>query len=447
HEGANYKNSFGYYTYSGTPPATADDIDTVHIIFPNASTTLYNHGNMQMGDKVKIGRFPAGTSIGFVLLQDAYKDGYFKTSGNKFYSDEQYNPEDLGLKRHNVLLNNVSQKTFLIGFEDIDRRPGRGSDQDFNDLVVYAQSNPVTAISPKDIPFLEENIPDRDGDDVPDDQDKYPDDEKRAYDRYYPSESVWGTLAFEDLWPNEGDYDLNDLVVSYRYKFAMSSTNGVVDLTTEFLPLAAGATMNNGFGLQLPVDPSAVSSVSGFDLSAGYIKLAPNGVESSQSKAVVIAFDNHRSVFGNTDGAINTLNSGPTINGKPITLSILFSTPLPDEFTATAPFNPFMISDLNRGREVHLVNRAPTSLADNSLFKRGADDSDPGTGRYYLTEQNRPFALDIYGPFQYPTERSPITNAYLNFAEWALSGGTKYKTWYDVTVDGNTDKSLLYNPR
>ncbi|RZK65306.1 MAG: DUF4114 domain-containing protein, partial [Pedobacter sp.] len=132
HEGADYRNSFGYYTYPvGHPPLSENDIDTVHMIFPNAS--LEGHrgaGTMRMGDKVKIGRFPAGVAVGFVLLQNAYTDKAFSTSATKFYSNEDLNPENAKLKRHNVLLNNAPQKTFLIGFEDIDRREGYGSDQD-----------------------------------------------------------------------------------------------------------------------------------------------------------------------------------------------------------------------------------------------------------------------------------------------------------------------------
>ena len=446
HEGADYRNSFGYYTYpTGHAPKSESDIDTVHMIFPNAS--LQGHrgeGSMQMGDKVKIGRFPAGVTIGFVLLQNAYTDKTFSTSVTKFYSNEDLNPEDARLKRHNVLLNNAPQRTFLIGFEDIDRREGYGSDQDFNDLVVYAQSNPVEAISPLNIPFLNDKIEDRDGDGVYDDQDQYPDDKNRAYDRYYPSQSIWGTTAFEDLWPNEGDYDLNDLVVSYRYKFAMSSLNGVVDLTAEFLPLAAGASMQNGFGVQLPISPAAVSSVSGYSLSSGYIKLQPNGVEAGQSQAVVIPFDNHRGVFGNANGFVNTVSGAPTINGQLITLNILFSSPLSEEFTINAPFNPFMISNLDRGKEVHLVDHEPTSLANLSLLGSGADDSKPEIGRYYLTNANRPFALDFYGPFRYPLEKAAITQAYLRFADWAKTGGQEYKNWYDLSIKENVNESLLF---
>ncbi|RZK79035.1 MAG: DUF4114 domain-containing protein [Pedobacter sp.] len=252
HEGADYRNTLAYYTYpTGNPPLSENDIANAHVIFPNCSTPSSNpdhNGAMVQGDKVKIGRFPAGTSIGFMLLQNAYSgNNLINFASTKFFSTEGINPESNPLlKRHNVVLHNISQRTFLIGFEDIDRSGNWGSDHDFNDLVFYAQSNPVDAISPIGIPLLDESYVDGDGDGIPDAIDEYPTDPLRAYTRYYPSEFVWGTTAFEDNWPNEGDYDLNDLVVSYRYKFAMNSFNQLVDIIGEYKPLAAATGAAKG---------------------------------------------------------------------------------------------------------------------------------------------------------------------------------------------------------
>ncbi|TDQ11993.1 LruC domain-containing protein [Pedobacter metabolipauper] len=447
HEGADYRNSFAYYTYpTAQKPTKPEDINDIHLIFPNASLKgAVGEGNMLQGDKVKIGRFPAGTSIGFVLLQDAYRgSGVINYGATKFFSTEGLNPEtDNRLKRHNVVLNNVAQKTFLIGFEDINRMPNQGSDQDFNDLVVYAQSNPVEAISPVDVPFLDEDIVDTDSDGVPDYLDKYPKDPERAYDRYYPSEDVWGTTGFEDMWPLEGDYDLNDLVISYRYKFAMNSTNFVVDMTAEYKPLAAGAEFQNGFGVQLPILPGQIKNVTGMNISGNYIKLDSKGLESNQRNAVIIPFDNYRNLFGAGTGYINTRPNTAKIESDAVTLLLTFNSPIDDEFTASAPFNPFMISNLERGKEVHLVNHQPTDLANIKLLKSAADDSDAGSGRYYITRENRPFALDFFGPFNYPQESVSITDVYLHFSEWARSGGLKYPDWYE-NYNGYINTKLIY---
>ncbi|PWG81675.1 LruC domain-containing protein [Pararcticibacter amylolyticus] len=443
HEGADYRNVLGYYTYpTGQDPKTPAEISKINVILLNASYRN-SKGGMVSGDKVKIGRFEAGTTIGFVLLQDAYNsDKSVNLNARRFYTNEELNPEENnGKKRHNVLLHNAEKHTFIIGFED-QFREGNSSDNDFNDLVFYAQSNPVEAISPVDIPYLEENVKDTDKDGVPDFTDEYPNDPTRAYDRYYPSKLVWGTTAFEDQWPAEGDYDLNDLVVSYRYKFAINSNNKVVNMDGEFKPLAAGASFQNGFGVQLPLAPGQVSSVTGYKHAGNYIQMASNGTEAGQSKAVLIPFDTYRAAFGASSSYVNTYSDKPKLSSDVFKLEVAFTSVLPDEFTAAAPFNPFMISDLTRGREIHLVNHVPTDLADLKLLKTIADDSDPSKGRYYITATNRPFALDFFGPFIYPVEKKAIQEGYTHFDEWAASGGKQYADWYSDHSGYRTTKNL-----
>lgn len=439
HEGADYLNTLGYYTYpTGKKPASASEIDTVRVILPNASLKgSQGAGHMLMGDKVKIGRFKPGTSVGFVLIQNAFNktDKSINYNAPKFYTDEQWNPEaSNSLKRHNVLLNDATQRVFLVGFEDINRTPGSHSDQDFNDLIFYAQSNPVDAISPSGMPFLDTKITDTDKDGVPDLYDEYPTDPTLAYNRYYPSKSVWGTIAFEDMWPAEGDYDLNDLVVSYQYKFAMNADNKVVQLDGAYKPLAAGASFNNGFGVQLPLSPATIRSVSGQKLNGNYISLSANGTESKQSSAVVVPFDSHKSLFASNPNFINTVQNSAPIKSDTAYVSIKFNSVLQEDFSARAPFNPFLISNQTRGKEVHLVNQLPTDLADKSLLSTQSDNSDVQRNRYYITKENRPFALDIFGSYNYPVEKKAIYDVYKYFSQWALSGGLQYADWY-------TDKS------
>ncbi|MEX6625510.1 DUF4114 domain-containing protein [Tenacibaculum salmonis] len=147
-EGAGYRNVLGFYTYdidnpSPTPP-TAEEIT---IIFPNASA-LGSGGGLQVGDKVKIGTFEAGTGIGWVLLANAWsansstvKDGFWKV-----YSNPEYNPETQeDLKHHNVLLNDPDNQRIILGFEDI-RRDYGSCDNDFNDAVFYVTASPYSAM-------------------------------------------------------------------------------------------------------------------------------------------------------------------------------------------------------------------------------------------------------------------------------------------------------------
>lgn len=97
---------------------------------------------------------------------------------------------------------------------------------------------------------------------------------------------------------------------------------------------------------------------------------------------------------------------------------------------ATPPYNPFLVIDGDRSREVHLINNPPTDLANASLLGTSSDASNPGSGRYYVTGNNLPFAIDISGPFEYTVEKSEVTQAHLKFFQWGESGGTQYYDWY-----------------
>jgi len=140
-QGTGFTNTFAFYTYpTNKPPVSTDDIEKIIYIFPNAG----HFTPLKKGDKVKIGRFDAGTSIGFVLLKNGW-DTATHTINNKvvhFCSNDVLNPEvDTSLKKHAVLVNYPAENKVLIGFEDIDRTEA-SCDHDFNDLLVYCTVTP-----------------------------------------------------------------------------------------------------------------------------------------------------------------------------------------------------------------------------------------------------------------------------------------------------------------
>jgi len=106
--------------------------------------------------------------------------------------------------------------------------------------------------------------------------------------------------------------------------------------------------------------------------------------------------------------------------------------------------NPFIFINGDRGREVHLSNKPPTSLANTEYFNTFDDTSDPNIGRYYKSTRNLPWALDIIHDFVYPQEKVPIIYGYTKFAEWAESGGASYDNWYK-DQDGFRNNSFLSN--
>jgi LruC domain-containing protein len=449
-EGAGNLNTLAYYSYDTDDPPNSvsvgtalGGIDKVTMIFPNSSAYL-SGGGLISGDKVKLGRFEAGTTIALVLIQNGWTGSGVSTSSTKFYSESKFNPEVLAArKKHAVMLYDNVHNLFLIGFEDINREAS--SDNDFNDLVVYATSNPVTGISNGNVSPIDKGG-DSDGDGIVDGLDDFPNDATRAYITYSPSATGWSTLAFEDNWPVRGDYDLNDLVVNYRYTLVKNAKNEVLEMTGEFQPVAAGAGNKNGFGVQLPVLASRVSSVTGQSITGSYIQMASNGVESGQTNAVIIPFDNHENLLKNADGSalVNTDPNKVKVTPSKATVIVKFGTPVPSTDLGVVPFNPFLISNLRRGYEIHLPNNAPTSKVNSTLFGTGDDKSSTAIGRYYLSTENLPWALSFTDAFSYPIETRRITDAYLRFQEWAVSGGVSYKDWYANTASGYRNSSNIY---
>lgn len=132
-----FKNAIAFYTYpTANPPASPKDIKTITYFLPNAGVGT----NLKAGDRINIGTFDAGTSIGLVLMKDAWDagKGALNNKAVHFCYNDVLNPEvSPSLKKHVVLLNYEPENKILIGFEDIDRTSSE-CDHDFNDVVMYA---------------------------------------------------------------------------------------------------------------------------------------------------------------------------------------------------------------------------------------------------------------------------------------------------------------------
>jgi LruC domain-containing protein len=290
---------------------------------------------------------------------------------------------------------------------------------------------------------------DTDGDGCTDDVDDYPADPTRCFDNYFPAAGN-GTLAFEDLWPGQGDYDFNDLVCDYRFKTVTNGSNKVVEIFGKFTIKAFGASLHNGFGFQFPngtIQPGEMS-VTGYSLNENYISLNAQGLEAGQTKPTVIVYDDAFGImpFPGQGIGVNTTPGAPYVTPVMLTVHMTFTTP---KYTMSqiniSNFNPFIIVGLNRGIEVHLPDYAPTSLADPDYFGKAQDNSIPSQGRYYRTENNLPWAINIYQSFAYPKEKADVVNTYNHFVQWAVSGGQAFPDWY-MDKPGYRNTNNIYVP-
>ena len=297
---------------------------------------------------------------------------------------------------------------------------------------------------------------DTDSDGVPDSEDDYPTDLHRAYNSYYPSEAEYGTLAFEDNWPSKGDYDFNDVVVDYRMNTVTNASNNVVEVIGEFVLRASGANFHNGFGFQLDeIIPNKISGVSGSSInpSSSIFSIASNGVESGQAYATCIVFEDFFIMMPPGPGpGVNTVLTAPHIPPVNMTIVVTFinngvvpsgGTVARTDFSEDA-FNFFIVVDGNRGTEIHLPDRIPTSLVNISLLGTNDDTSNPGANRYYKTTNNLPWGLNIIEGYDYTIERAAINEGYLYFIEWAESNGTAKTDWFSNLSAGYRNSFKIY---
>ena len=418
---AGWRNAIGYYFYdTKNPPKSMGELDLMpkYVAFPNCSSFISNfsdgsaaplrHGEQLQLKYFKDGNatdvFPAGTTVGWFLIPDGYKiwpessTGKLDLTGAAYsirYSNSECNGENA---RYMVsLYDKVSGKT-VLGFED-------GGDNDYKDVLFYVDSDPADAIYDPDRPTTD-----------PDDE-KYPD---------ITGDPIEGTLAFEDLWPSQGDYDMNDVVVAYSTTFTTDIANKLIAMKDVFTPLHSGGSLKSAFGYQLDMPTTAVKNVTidHFSSSAQTV----GGLESNQSKAVIMQFDDiHQAVA-----------QGPITVETELDGSVSM-----DKTTRKSLYNPFVCVS-SEGfapgavrKEVHLTNYAPTLLADPYPFGRNDDKSsvdkqgNPTGPYYYVTADLHPFAIDLPVPdYHIPDESVKIDAFYPDFAGWVTSKGEKNKEWY-----------------
>jgi len=456
-EGAGYRNSVGYFVYDpASPPTQPADVQE-KIVFVNASTStpLDSVGTYQ--NTVYLGTFPAGKALGFVIVSDGFstsgrlvngkRTGGVKDSANPkwiFYSLRALNPEASSaqnLNVHTIMLKDVSDSSdgyqrLVLGFEDINRESG--GDHDFNDVVLAVHVTPRHAIQNIDTlqPLVSAQDLDSDGDGVKDALDEFPNDASRAFSRYYPGADTWGTLAYEDQWPQRGDYDMNDVVVRYRTREIMNAAHQVVGLTADYQLAARGGLNDSGFAMHLPgVAASAVTSAT---LSSGNAAARALSLEAGQTEAVFPIFGSIQALMPISANPAcsfaNTQAGCSAVAVVPFHLEVSFKSPLSADLFAS-PYNPFIYATARRGQEVHLPGKAPTAKADSSLFGTGVDKTVAATGFTYMDAQRRPWALDIPVPWNWPLEVTDLLRPYPRFADWATSAGANARDWYVTGVD------------
>ncbi len=269
---------------------------------------------------------------------------------------------------------------------------------------------------------------------------------------YYPSESGWSTLAYEDNWPMVGDYDMNDLVVYYRTAVS-TKNNEIVRVQLIGEVVAMGANYANGFAIHLPGIERADVNEQDIEFLINRRVQTNSPLEAGRPEAILMVSDNVTDYITPGEGCkFHRTESGC---GSSVQMSFSISVPMVSGVTtselAAPPFDPFIFASPDdqvsgrpgRSLEIHLKNYPPTSAFDQSLLNQGDDMSDSATEQYFQTETGMPWALHIGNEWRYPLEYMDIIYAYPTFPDYVKSAGGEAGDWYldiNATLRNTFDK-------
>lgn len=413
HESAYNRNTFGYYYYKEGESFELANV-CKFIVFPDVSsagTPPYSGSNssffdwntgasnpnitapLNIGEKVRLkyfgedgkgtpsDEFPAGYVVGWFILSNGYQANdeiSYIYQGRHTSNDEFIQGGTSQVNYAFITLQDAKTGKVVIGVED----SNGNVDWSCEDMLFYVEADPKAAIDDPDRPII-------------------PDDKPEENDP--ATETITGTLAYEDIWPSGGDYDMNDVIIEYKREVTFDQNNNVQKIVDTFKPVhkSDAATYENAFAYQ--IDAAQMGSVS-----------LPTGAVVENETNSIILFPDARTVIGNTYVVTREFTEGNTFNKSNL-----------------KAYNPYIIVNYVAGKkdrtEVHLPKHNTTSMADSDLG---------------LKEQNIWF-IDKDGEYPYAIEL-PITNftivtetvhidaetEYPDFAKWCESNGAEYTNWY-----------------
>ncbi len=388
------KSVLAYYCYH--KDATLKDIkkaaQNACVIFPNAHGSVlgyYSGVTMKLkyidpDGNIIDGNFPKDTKIGFMIWNNGWTGQAFKY--NVFYSTKALNNSNISYTATLGIKDKKGEEYNVISFEDW---PYAGN-LDYNDVVFVITSDPAESIV---VPPAPEPTPE-------------------TY-----TETYQGLLGFEDCWPSQGDYDMNDVVIKYYSNITCNDKNEIVSVIDKFTLVWSGANLRNGFGYELP-----------YNMEGKTVKFAGQG---SISGNVVTLFDDAKKELG-----VESIPGQDMPSAQPqevsYTVTTIFDVPQSKE-GIIPPYNPFITVN-KTNTEIHLTNYKPTEKATN-LFPSEADISD-GVTTWYVCEDGFPFAIHMDARqdqslmlLNLKPETVRIDKTYPGFAEWVKTRDPKVKWW------------------
>lgn len=423
-ESAWNENTIGYYYYpKGQRPNSFDDINK-YIIIPNASIAYHppfgdkansysqfsnDYAPVEINTRVQLlyvydngdvsRNFPVGTEIGFFVMCDAFRlgsgNGTDKNAAGKYTkrekgmikttdldiwkSDSEWNSD----QKHHYIVLKLNDGTLVYGTEDAK------SDYSYEDVLFTITATPNEAMDTEGelANDSEVNITPIPKPDITNKEKKY-------------------TYAFEDMWPDGGDYDINDAVVRHEKTLtysAMGYAKIAEDKFTFVQVPNANTAYKDAFAISLPAN----------HIDVGITYTLPEGAKYEQETHSIILTEDVRHLYG-----------------KSITLKRVFSNAIRWEAIRDEDCNPFIINmtkgpvyTQNNRIEIHLPGHQPTS--------KGQSANDTPSPWYITKDGQYPYALRFPTvDFQPTAEGQRIDKKYPNYNNWVESRGTQNADWY-----------------
>jgi LruC domain-containing protein len=278
---------------------------------------------------------------------------------------------------------------------------------------------------------------------------------------YYPGATGYTSFAYEDLFPELGDFDMNDVLMNVRITEYVKDGQ-VIRLKLEGKLAALGASYRNGFAVQLPgVDPASIKGDS-IALTMNNVRQTYPLLDSDQTNAVLIVSNNLWDVTqaGEADCNYFRVEDGCGTSSRPSwTMTVPLQSPIAVSSMPAKPYDPFIfagpgtyhgnvvtaVTGNQPGRkfEVHLKNKLPTDAFEQLIFGLAQDASDTDLQYLFQTANGIPWAIEIPLDWKHPKEGVSLLKAYPQFFDFASdASGQTNPQWY---LQENANAEFLYN--
>ncbi len=492
-EQAAYQNTFGYYIYkTGDVPTDVNKMDRF-IIFPSVSinglspydgsvqsktnltsskTNISNQfGPLNVGDRIQLlfkdpetgtvsKIFPKGYTVGFWFCADAYDPGWNVVKNGSTYStyglnmdyeskivftqhSKRYQPWRLtrGSSRDKTNTyfchsNNTFNNNSLVFKGSTDgntyktRYARYDGSIDSQKFIIYGIEDNTDA-SFTDIVFTVDRT------------DHY--DVKNSHsdiDYHVEQFHTISTYAFEDQWPDGGDFDMNDVIIEHDQSQTYTQDNKIYTVSDKFTIVSKldAAGYHNAFYVQIPEGQEGKTA--NLKVTVGGVEV-PNRWESETNS--IIVFNDQREAIISGETTVMVTRDLSESNLK----------------VGDLKYNPYIISQaisstgesqIGIGRmEIHIPGldfNDITSLG-YTIETDGSVNSNYYTSQFVSETGEFPFAISLAGKSGWfaPEPGIRVDLTFKKYTNWRAAGSSQDSDWYN-NINGNDYRFATgkYNP-